>query len=117
MRKLFTLISWLALASMILAACGGAAATATQAPAATQPPAPAPTEAPTQAPTEAPAPEGPKVLNLNTGGVGDVPTIDPALSSDTTSVQIVEETTVGLTRPDEVTSESQPGMASSWDIV
>jgi len=46
MRKLFTLISLLALASMILAACGGAApATATEAPSAA-------TEAPSAATEE-----------------------------------------------------------------
>ena len=57
-----------------------------------------------------------KILHLNTGGSGDVPTIDPALSTDTTSVQIVEETTVGLSRQNEVTTLVEPGMATSWDI-
>jgi oligopeptide transport system substrate-binding protein len=60
-------------------------------------------------------PAGPKKLNLNMGP-GDIPTIDPALSTDTSSVQIVELTTVGLTRQDEVTTEIQPGMATKWDI-
>jgi oligopeptide transport system substrate-binding protein len=69
----------------------------------------------TPAPTTA-APAGPKVLRLNTGGSGDVPTIDPSLSTDTTSVQIVEETTVGLTRQNEVTTDNEPGMATSWDV-
>lgn len=45
MKKLLTLVSLLALASLILTACGGSAPTATQAPAATG--APAATEAPT----------------------------------------------------------------------
>ena len=60
-RKLFNIISLLALASMILVACGGAA-TSTAAPATEEPAAP-PTEAPaTAAPTEAPvAYEGMKV--------------------------------------------------------
>jgi ABC-type transport system substrate-binding protein len=53
------LLSLLVLGSVVLAACGSAAPTATQAPAATEPPAatqpPAATEAPTQAATEAPA--------------------------------------------------------------
>ncbi len=69
----------------------------------------------TPAPTTA-APAGPKVLRLNTGGSGDVPTIDPSTSTDTTSVQIVEETTVGLTRQNEVTTDNEPGMATSWDV-
>lgn len=53
-RNLFALLSLLVLASMVLAACGGGAAT--EAPA-TEEPAPPPTEAPaaTEAPTEAPA--------------------------------------------------------------
>ncbi|HLO14286.1 MAG TPA: peptide ABC transporter substrate-binding protein [Anaerolineales bacterium] len=117
MRKNFTILSLLAVFSMILAACGAAPSTATQAPPSGATQAPQATEAPTQAATEAPAPEGAKVLNLNTGGVGDVPTIDPALTTDTTSVQVVEETTVGLSRPNEETSISEPGMASSWDVV
>jgi oligopeptide transport system substrate-binding protein len=49
-------------------------------------------------------------------GEGDVPTIDPSLSTDTSSVQIVEETTVGLTRLNNVTTATEPGMATSWDV-
>jgi len=114
MRKNFYILSILVILSMVLTACGGAAATpqtvyVTKEVVVTK-------EVQVPAPTEAPV-AGPKVLNLNTGGVGDVPTIDPSLSSDTTSVQVVEETTVGLTRPDEVTSESKSGMATSWDVV
>jgi oligopeptide transport system substrate-binding protein len=69
----------------------------------------------TPGPTTA-APAGPKVLRDGTFLSGDVPTIDPSLSTDTTSVEIVEETTVGLTRQDNVTTELKPGMATSWDI-
>ena len=47
-------------------------------------------------------------------GEGDVPTIDPSLSTDTSSVQIVEETTVGLTRLNNETTATEPGMATSW---
>jgi len=47
-------------------------------------------------------------------GPGDIPTIDPALSTDTSSVQIVEETTVGLTRQNEETTATEPGMAKEW---
>src|SRR5689334_16466622 len=50
MKKLYLVTALMIVASIILAACGGNAATATQAPAATQ----AMTEAPTQAMTEAP---------------------------------------------------------------
>lgn len=69
----------------------------------------------TPAPTQ-PAPAGPKVLRDGTFLSGDVPTLDPSLSTDTTSVQIVEETSVGLTRQNNVTTNIEPGMATSWDI-
>ncbi len=68
----------------------------------------------TPEPVEQPA--GPKTLRLNMGP-GDIPTIDPALSTDTSSVQIVELTTVGLTRQNEVTTALEPGMATSWEVV
>jgi len=55
----------------------------------------------------------PNVLHLNFGP-GDVPTLDPALSTDTSSVQVVDELTVGLTRLHEETMELEPGMAESW---
>jgi oligopeptide transport system substrate-binding protein len=65
--------------------------------------------------TPEPAPEAKKVLNVRLGP-GDIPTLDPALGTDTSSIQIIIETFVGLTRADEVTNVVQPGMATSWDI-
>ncbi len=62
-----------------------------------------------------PTPVPKKVLRLNLGP-GDVPTIDPSLATDVSSVQIIELTTVGLTRQNEETAEVEPGMAESWDI-
>ena len=53
-RNLNILLSLMVLASLMLAACGGAAAT--EAPAATEPPAPAATEPPAPVVTEPPAP-------------------------------------------------------------
>lgn len=119
MRKLFVILSFLIALSMALSACGGAT---TPAPAQTEQPAqpaqPAATEAPAQpTATEAPAMEGPKVINGSFGGVGDVPTLDPAIAQDTSSIQVIEETFVGLTHNDEVTSENGPGMAETWDRV
>jgi oligopeptide transport system substrate-binding protein len=60
-------------------------------------------------------PAGPKVLRL-AWGPGDIPTIDPALAVDVISIQIIEETTVGLVRQNETTALIEPGMATSWDI-
>ncbi len=60
-------------------------------------------------------PVGPKTLYLNMGP-GDIPTIDPALSTDTSSTQIVAMTMGGVTFQDEVTTEIKPGIAKTWDI-
>ena len=115
MRKLSLLVGLLVVASMVLAACT-----------------PAPTAEPiyvtqivegtpqvvvitaTPAPVE-PEPAEMKVLRLNMGP-GDIPTLDPALGTDTSSIQIIWETHLGLARQDEVTNEVQPGIAESWDI-
>ena len=104
MRKLFTLISLLALASMILAACGGAAP-ATQAPsAATEAPSVA-TEAPTTAATEAPAAGEFTSSDPNTyfrPTFGEPETLDPAQSPSCTPIKRVptsDRFIVPLARP------------------
>ena len=60
-------------------------------------------------------PTGPKTLCLNMGP-GDIPTIDPALSTDTSSTQIVGLTMGGLTYQNEVTTAIEPGLANDWNI-
>lgn len=68
----------------------------------------------TPAPVESAAPEK-KVLDLNMGP-GDVPTLDPSVAEDTSSNQIIELITVGVTRQNEVTTAIEPGLAKEWTI-
>ncbi len=58
----------------------------------------------------------PVVLRVE-GGATDVPTLDPALATDSQSIQILNESYVGLTHLDEVTNIAMPGMADSWEMV
>jgi oligopeptide transport system substrate-binding protein len=112
MRKLFSLLSILVLASMVLAACGGAAPT--EAPASTEPAQPAATEAPTTAATEAPATEAPAkeaVLRVNAATYPDV--IDPQKSSFVNEIGHLHLIYMGLTTLNEKL-ETVPGAADSW---
>jgi len=115
MRKIFVTLSMLIALSMVLVACGGAQ------------PAAAPeqvtvvqtqiVEKEVTVMPEAPMEEaGPKVINTNFG-VGDVPTLDPAVAQDTSSIQVINETIIGLVHSHEETSATEPGMAESWDRV
>jgi len=119
-KKLSVILSIVLLASMLLTACGP---TATQAPAAPvketiivggTPEVVYVTVPPEEPPPPVDTGEG-KTLRVSFG-YGDVPTLDPSLSTDTSSVQVVDELTVGVTRLDEVTLELKPGMAKDWDI-
>ncbi len=94
--KKYVLFAMIVLALAILVAACAAPAS----PAAPQPPA-------------AEKPAAPMVLNLNMGA-GDIPTIDPAVAQDTSSNQIIEEVTVGLSRQNEETAVTEPGLAKEW---
>jgi oligopeptide transport system substrate-binding protein len=63
--------------------------------------------------TPEPAPEEPVTLNWNLGT--EPPQVDPALSTDTTSVQVDEMLFLGLTDFDDETSEVIPELATEWE--
>jgi oligopeptide transport system substrate-binding protein len=111
MRKTMLVLAIIALLAPVVAGCA-APAPATQAPGAT-PQVVEKVVTPTPAPTA--KPKRPNVVRANFG-VGDVPTLDPGLAEDTSSITVIEECFVGLTRLDEVTSELHPGMATKWDV-
>ena len=123
-KKLFNVASLLIVASMLFVACAPAQTPATAPPPVVQTvvvketvQAPTVKETVVVPATPEPAMASKKVLyDAAAFGVGDVPTIDPALSTDTSSVQVVDETTVGLTRQNNETTAIDPGMADKWDI-
>jgi oligopeptide transport system substrate-binding protein len=118
MRKLSVTFGLLIVASMILSACGGAAPATPAAPVVqTVVVAGTPMVITATPEPQAAAPAEPKVLRVNPGGVGDIPTIDPAIAEDTSSITIIESTFIGLTNINEVTSLLEPGMATKWDEV
>ena len=63
---------------------------------------------------EAPPEEVPVTLRWNFAT--EPPNIDPSLSTDTTSVDIVSNMFMGLTRPDPVTGEVLPYLANDWEV-
>lgn len=60
------------------------------------------------------APAAEKVLRLSINT--DFPTIDPAYAWDVSGIQIIESTTVGLTRQNEQTAQNELGMASGYTV-
>ncbi|CAG0942884.1 Oligopeptide-binding protein OppA [Anaerolineae bacterium] len=74
------------------------------------------TPGPAPKPTDVPKAARANVVRVNTGGVGDVPSVDPNVAEDTTSITIVENSFIGLTNLNEETSVLEPGIATKWDI-
>jgi oligopeptide transport system substrate-binding protein len=106
MRKFYVIAGLLVIASMVLAACQPKTVVETVI-----------VEGEPQIIEVTPeAPAGPKVLNVNLGP-GDVPTLDPAVAEDTSSITIIESTFIGLTQINEETSLLEPGMATEWESV
>ncbi|MGQ9555266.1 MAG: peptide ABC transporter substrate-binding protein [Anaerolineae bacterium] len=65
--------------------------------------------------TPTPAP-GEEKVTLNTVLSTEPPTVDPAVSEDTTSVWLVEQMFLALTDYDDDTLEVVPELATSWEI-
>ena len=117
MRKFFALLSLLVVASMVLAACGGSAPAATEAPAAE---APAATEAPA---AETPAEEAPAMASkdpatfVDASSSATIDTLDPALAYDTASAEIIFNVYETLVFYDgEATDKFVPQLAESYEL-
>jgi oligopeptide transport system substrate-binding protein len=113
--KMWSVVGLVVIASMLLASCApevktvvtvvaGTPVVQTQVVTAT--PAPA-------APTA--KPKRPNVVRASFGS-GDVPSLDPNVAEDTSSITVIENTFGGVTHLNEVTSALEPGMADKWDI-
>ncbi|HSK65329.1 MAG TPA: ABC transporter substrate-binding protein, partial [Anaerolineales bacterium] len=121
MRKLSILLSLLVAASMILAACGGAAP-ATEAPTTGEEPTEAPVTEPTEAPTtEEPATSGgPTSKDPNTFvhvTFGEPDNLDPALDYETAGGEILQNVYETLvTYSGNELSVFEPLLAESWEL-
>lgn len=114
-RQLWTLLSILLIVSLFLAACGTPETVIQTVVVKEKGTDVVKTIVATVEPTKPPEQPKAKVLRFNMGP-GDVPTIDPALATDVSSVQIIDETTVGLTRMDETNAQLEKGMATDWKV-
>ncbi|MBE9507728.1 MAG: hypothetical protein IMY86_06725, partial [Chloroflexi bacterium] len=90
-KKWYILAAALVIGSTLLAACAGS-----------KPPEPG---------TEM----QPSVLRVGDVAFDDFATLDPALATDTSSIQVIEEITIGLTRLDDE-ANLHAGMAQSWEV-
>jgi oligopeptide transport system substrate-binding protein len=61
-----------------------------------------------------PQTNGPLSVNLNLAA--EPPTLDPSLSSDTTSNSVIDQLFIGLVNQDDETADIQPELATSWTV-
>jgi oligopeptide transport system substrate-binding protein len=64
--------------------------------------------------TKAQTADGPVTVNVNLGV--DPPNLDPALSTDTSSINVIEQLFIGLVDLDDETSEIRPELATTWTV-
>jgi len=103
--KSFSILALLIVASMVLAACGTSAVETVI----------VEVEGETVVVTAVPdAPFEPVILYRNLGA--EPPTADPALATDTTSVEVDGQMFMGLTTIDQETSEVLPFLATDWSV-
>jgi oligopeptide transport system substrate-binding protein len=122
-KTLFSVFALLVIGSMILAACGPAA---TEAPVVTDEPAAPPAATPEPVMTEEPdmgPPTEPQTAAVAADPVtitgydtSDIPTLDPQLGEDVTSIDFIENLFVQLVNVDLETTNIVPEAATSWDI-
>ncbi len=117
-KRILTLTGLLVVASMLLSACASAAASPEQIiqTVVVEGEVKEIIVTATPDPSLADGVEGEKKIIRGSVGNGDIPTTDPSLTSDSASLQIVEEIYIGLTRMDESTLELGPGMATEWSF-
>ncbi|MGC8875412.1 MAG: ABC transporter substrate-binding protein, partial [Chloroflexia bacterium] len=105
------LVGLLLIAGLVVPLLAGCSPAPTTPPPATKPPQPTATPAPP--PTATPVPT-PVIVHLNLGS--EPPTLDPALATDLTSIDVIQQLFLGLTGLKPETGEVIPRLATSWDV-
>ena len=106
-KTLWAVLALLVVSSMLLVACGPSDSAEVEEPAAEETTAEEPAE------EEMAEDMGPVTLHWNFGT--EPPTLDPALATDTTSVDVVGNTFIGLTKFNPVTGAIEPYLATEWE--
>lgn len=112
------LISVLMISAMLLSACQPAAAPVVQKETVivtTEPQIIKETVIPTSAAPAAPAAPTEKIVRMSLGST-DVPSIDPSHAQGVDEIQVIEATSLGLVRQNEVTAEIEKAMATDYTI-